>query len=589
MLQTSEVNSSSAIDTSDQSKNQINNANAPSWTTRNIGINGGQKSVSEESWSWVNATVDNGYAVVESSDVRLRLRVNNRDVTRNGGTYYLTTEWTVYPTGQIFRWDSLSNANGDFSIRHEFSIARSDGDSTVYLNSSQMRAGIHSTNAVADFAGAFLGYVDKNSSNTVSLSEVGDESWDDATYGATGFSFRIADSYVEQADFPLQTAYLLDFSSESMSNNYIDSVANGVQYIRFGAGDVTTGSRVTSAKGDLDGDGFNQGQGAYEVQASGNAITMRLAAGGDTCRFYPAIRIANYTYAEKPRYVLLYNADDTLLLPENYGYTMYHNKVDDELVLQLDTVLCDSSWLYISADRTLAVTMGDFQVLPGDAKDTLVWITESEHENMGFNIYRRVAPQFLDTLSKSAAVAPHDSLLSKGAVLFKEGKIGWADTLWGPAINKRMVPGAKAGINYGRKTYRYIDFAVYNNVLYEYYIEAVDNQNNRELFGPVAGYPHKILPAQFMLHAAFPNPFKKVANIKFALPVKTRVNLSIYNLQGRRIRQLIKSGEKWDPSFYSTIWDGLDDRGMPVANGPYVYRLVCEDRYAKARVLMRVR
>ena len=49
------------------------------------------------------------WAVEESSSVRIRIRIDNRTVSLGGNSFDIKTRWTIYPTGQIFRWDSISN------------------------------------------------------------------------------------------------------------------------------------------------------------------------------------------------------------------------------------------------------------------------------------------------------------------------------------------------------------------------------------------------------------------------------------------------------------------------------------------------
>jgi hypothetical protein len=47
------------------------------------------------------------YSVVESSLVRIQLQLNERTIGAAGQSAMVTTRWTIYPTGQIFRWDSV--------------------------------------------------------------------------------------------------------------------------------------------------------------------------------------------------------------------------------------------------------------------------------------------------------------------------------------------------------------------------------------------------------------------------------------------------------------------------------------------------
>jgi hypothetical protein len=129
---------------------------------------------------------------------------------------------------------------------------------------------------------------------------------------------------------------------------------------------------------------------------------------------------------------------------------------------------------------------------------------------------------------------------------------------------------------------------VHNDILYEYVLEAVDFSLRKETFGPVKVMPTWIRPKSFKLWPSFPNPFRQYANIKFDLPIRTRVSLNIYNLQGRLVTRLIKPDKPMEPGWYKVRWNGLAEYGAPVSSGPYIYRLVT-GKYAKARVMVKLK
>jgi hypothetical protein len=47
------------------------------------------------------------------------------------------------------------------------------------------------------------------------------------------------------------------------------------------------------------------------------------------------------------------------------------------------------------------------------------------------------------------------------------------------------------------------------------------------------------VPDQYLLHQNYPNPFNPITSITFELPEDSDVQLSIYNLTGRKVRTLI--------------------------------------------------
>jgi flagellar hook assembly protein FlgD len=91
-----------------------------------------------------------------------------------------------------------------------------------------------------------------------------------------------------------------------------------------------------------------------------------------------------------------------------------------------------------------------------------------------------------------------------------------------------------------------------------------------------------------MLFHNYPNPFRQYTYIRFDLPVKTYVDLSVYNLQGRLVRRLMDGRSKMNPGFYRVMWDGRDQYGRRLSAAPYVYRLTAS-KYAKARMMIMVK
>jgi hypothetical protein len=73
----------------------------------------------------------------------------------------------------------------------------------------------------------------------------------------------------------------------------------------------------------------------------------------------------------------------------------------------------------------------------------------------------------------------------------------------------------------------------------------------------------------------YPNPFNPATTIYFSIDgtigTKHPVNLTIYELRGRRVRKLIDS--ELEPGSHSVIWDGREDNGQHVSSGIYLYTL----------------
>ena len=79
------------------------------------------------------------------------------------------------------------------------------------------------------------------------------------------------------------------------------------------------------------------------------------------------------------------------------------------------------------------------------------------------------------------------------------------------------------------------------------------------------------VPFVFLLNQNHPNPFNLQTNITYSVSTTGRVNLTIYDLLGRRVRTL--ADENQAPGEKSLNWDGKDDKGNTVASGIYLYKI----------------
>lgn len=71
-----------------------------------------------------------------------------------------------------------------------------------------------------------------------------------------------------------------------------------------------------------------------------------------------------------------------------------------------------------------------------------------------------------------------------------------------------------------------------------------------------------------------PNPFSDETEIYYWLPGPSRVSLSVYDAQGRRVARLIKGPEGEGP--HTVIWHGLNRDGHKLPSGVYFYKLEVE-------------
>ena len=70
----------------------------------------------------------------------------------------------------------------------------------------------------------------------------------------------------------------------------------------------------------------------------------------------------------------------------------------------------------------------------------------------------------------------------------------------------------------------------------------------------------------------YPNPFNPITSIEFSVTQSsTLVTLEIYNIKGRKVKQLIDG--QISAGTHSIIWDGTDENNTPISSGIYFYKL----------------
>ncbi|MFQ5496092.1 MAG: T9SS type A sorting domain-containing protein, partial [Phycisphaerae bacterium] len=79
------------------------------------------------------------------------------------------------------------------------------------------------------------------------------------------------------------------------------------------------------------------------------------------------------------------------------------------------------------------------------------------------------------------------------------------------------------------------------------------------------------IPGRFDLGQNYPNPFNPATTIRFALPVRTHVRLTVYDVAGRRVATLVD--ETRPAGAHRVVWDRMSRSGNPVASGVYFYRI----------------
>ena len=79
------------------------------------------------------------------------------------------------------------------------------------------------------------------------------------------------------------------------------------------------------------------------------------------------------------------------------------------------------------------------------------------------------------------------------------------------------------------------------------------------------------IPEKFALAQNYPNPFNPITILRYDLPEHAQVTLTIYDMMGREVSQLINTNQE---AGYRTVqWDATDNFGKPVSAGVYLYQI----------------
>jgi hypothetical protein len=207
-------------------------------------------------------------------------------------------------------------------------------------------------------------------------------------------------------------------------------------------------------------------------------------------------------------------------------------------------------------ETSLPVTLTSFAVNTGNNQITLKWVTESEVNNLGFELLRSV--QNADDFVILSSYQTNPALQGQG--------------------NTNT-----------RTEYSYTDNAVDKGVTYWYKLVDVDYNGLRIAHGPISAALNANAVNGFDLHQNYPNPFNPSTTISFSVPNSEKDNLhvvlSVFNSLGQEVATifdgLVNSGND-----YVFNWDGRDKFGRRVASGVYTYSLRSESFVSSMKMVL---
>ena len=95
--------------------------------------------------------------------------------------------------------------------------------------------------------------------------------------------------------------------------------------------------------------------------------------------------------------------------------------------------------------------------------------------------------------------------------------------------------------------------------------------------------PEDIIQPKLEMNA-YPNPFNPTTNIRFSVQQQQFVELNIYNVKGKRVKNLFRG--LVDDSEKIVSWNGMDNKRKPVSSGIYFYQLETEKNGILSKKMM---
>jgi hypothetical protein len=79
------------------------------------------------------------------------------------------------------------------------------------------------------------------------------------------------------------------------------------------------------------------------------------------------------------------------------------------------------------------------------------------------------------------------------------------------------------------------------------------------------------VPLEYSLKQNYPNPFNPMTTLRYDLPEDALVNITIYDMMGREVSNLVSSQQK--AGYKSAVWNAINNAGQSVSAGLYLYTI----------------
>lgn len=221
----------------------------------------------------------------------------------------------------------------------------------------------------------------------------------------------------------------------------------------------------------------------------------------------------------------------------------------------------------IATDASLPVELTSFTATAYADAVKLSWTTASEINNQGYAVLR--------SHEKQGKYSELDSYLTESS-LRGAGTVSHANEY--EYTDHSVLPGTTY-------FYKLVDIDV-NGLRTEHGPIRVSTLASGQPLQPIAGLP----PEDFSISQNYPNPFNPSTRFTLSIPKmdldELQVTVDIYNLSGKKVATLFNG--KIGPGTYELHWNGLNESGITVPSGIYIYNLRSQ-LFNKARRMVLLR
>ncbi len=202
-------------------------------------------------------------------------------------------------------------------------------------------------------------------------------------------------------------------------------------------------------------------------------------------------------------------------------------------------------------DNTLPVTLSSFNAIRTSSNFVeLNWITKSETDMSGYNIFRNEMNNLNGALKVNTAIITASNLSTEHNYDFCDDEVELGNT-------------------------------------YYYWLESMSMSGNTEFYGPVSVSLDEDKPEEFTklgIQGIYPNPFNPETNIDYSVKEETAVQVSVYNMKGQRVRTLVdRSVSAGD---HNVVWHGDSDSGSSVSSGVYFVKMITGSHIETRKIVL---